>query len=157
EHSELGTVDYHKLAGAGNPMDWFAALVDEELGKSRDAVLVVGPPVLTHEKESQQSSERRAQAAPLFYLQYALNSRSIHVPSMDPIENAGPRLPHRVTDAAPMAQMSVATADGIQKLVARFKGETIAIRTPHDLAEAIHRIDPRIPRSAAPPQAAEPP
>ena len=44
----------------------------------------------------------------------------------------------------------MANADGIQKLVVRLKGETFPVRSPHDLADAIRRIDPRIARTVLP-------
>jgi hypothetical protein len=46
--------------------------------------------------------------------------------------------------------------DPIERLVTRLKGQTILIRTPHDLAGAIRRMEARIPRNA-PPAATDPP
>ncbi len=38
--------------------------------------------------------------------------------------------------------------DAIESLMKRLKSPTISIRTPHDLADAIQRVDARIVRSA---------
>ena len=38
-------------------------------------------------------------------------------------------------------------SDIVERLVALIKGQTIPIQAPHDLADAIWRIDSKIPRS----------
>jgi hypothetical protein len=40
--------------------------------------------------------------------------------------------------------------DIVERLTTRFKGQTIPIRNPHDLADAIQRMDARIPKTAPP-------
>ncbi len=40
--------------------------------------------------------------------------------------------------------------DTIERLVGRLKGQTIPLRTPHDLADSIQRMDQRIPKTGAP-------
>ena len=44
--------------------------------------------------------------------------------------------------------------DSMERLMKRLNAETIPVRTPHDLADAIRHIDARIPRTAAPAEGA---
>jgi hypothetical protein len=158
EQLELGAVDYRTLAKAGKPLDLLNGLVQEELGDPQpsDAVLIVGPQVGSREDDLSQLPEKRIKPTPLFYLQHLPDLLSNRFPAgvgndpwaADPNYNGGRGIP-----PGRRADFSMALADGIQKLVVRLKGDTFPIRSPHDLAEAIHRIDPRIARTAAPVEA----
>jgi hypothetical protein len=153
QNMELGAVDYHTLAKAGKPLDLLATLLSDELGgaTSADAVLILGPHVASREDDLSQAPEKRLKPSPIFYLQYLpvprLGGRGFD--GTPPIGSAGRGPIHPSVDNMPMPAISMAAGDGIQKLVSRLKGETMPIRTPHDLAEAIHRIDPRISRTVA--------
>src|ERR1019366_9007137 len=53
--------------------------------------------------------------------------------------------------AAPISQgTSMAAEDTIERLICRLRGQTIPLRVPHDLADAIQRMDQRIAKTAAP-------
>jgi hypothetical protein len=162
QQTELGTIDYRKLANAGKPLDFFADLAQKELSDPHppDALLVLSTPLGSRPDDLSQIPEKRATPAPIFYLQY------IHSPSFRPfLPNSGDptggasarRAPIPDDVSMPTMAVSMVMADAIQKLVARLRGDTFPIRSPHDLAEAIHRIDSRIARTAPPPESENPP
>jgi hypothetical protein len=155
QHLELGAVDYRTLANGGNSVDLIANLVQEELRNLPDAVLILGPQVALGENLPPEP-ETRVTPTPIFYLQYS-PSRAVFGPpgfaGAQPGGRAGMRGPDILgPDNLPQhgGAISMANADGIQKLVVRLKGETFPVRSPHDLADAVRRIDPRIARTAPP-------
>jgi hypothetical protein len=159
EHLELGAIDYRTLASAGKPMDMLADLVQKEVASPQpaDAVLIVGPWTGPATEEFAQF-EKRTKPSSIFYLEFlgqlAVPIRRGMMPG--PAEGRDPFPIGPNGETGPPLAINMVVADSIQKLVARLKGDTLPIRSPHDLAEAIHRIDPRIPRSAPPPGATEP-
>jgi hypothetical protein len=161
EQMELGVVTVRDLQNAQKPLDLVNGLIQGELRDPRpaDAILILGPPGRWRDEVQSPLPEKRAQPAPLYYLQYPMQYRLPpgRIIASDP--NGGGRgrgqyQPEGVPGMMPPPAMLMAVPDSIERLVAHFKGETMAIRTAHDLADAIHRIDPRIIRTTPPPQAA---
>ena len=161
---DLGAVNYHILQGGVKPIELLMSLIQQELHDPQpaDTVLVVGPQARARDEDLSQLPDKGSSPAPIFYLQYL--RRQALIPGA-PSQLAGSaemvdrsRRPYPIAaddvSSMPSAALSVSLADGIQRLVSRLKGETIPIRTPHDLAEAIHRIDPHIARTTPPAQTA---
>jgi hypothetical protein len=163
EQVELGAVNYRTLASSRNPLDLMSNLVQEELRDLPDAVLILGPQAALGENLPPEPG-KRLEPTPIFYLQYPPGRVLFGQPgfaSAQPIGSAGVRGPGNLgpdnLSSLSRVPISMATADGIQKLVVRLKGEIFPVRSPHDLADAIRRIDPRIARTAAPAEAAPTP
>ncbi|HTP32242.1 MAG TPA: hypothetical protein VMJ75_08720 [Candidatus Acidoferrales bacterium] len=161
EQLELGTVNYSVLKGHESPIALLNELLQQELQDPQPAgaILLLGPKAQSHNEDLSRFAEKGASELPIFYLQFlprqALIPSTPGQPTADPARNPAIRgqypddsnilLWPAVTNAS---GPNVSMPDIIQRLVARFKGDTIPIRTPRDLADAIHRIDPRIVRSA---------
>src|ERR1035441_5432019 len=90
---------------------------------------------------------------PVFDLQFQFNRPLLpgqgpnsRASAPDAMTRPGPQM-----TAAPNSQATfMAAEDTIERLVSRLKGQTIPIRAPHDLADAIQRMNQRIARTAAP-------
>lgn len=152
---ELGAIDYRTLSAAAQPIDLLSGLLKKELGDPQpaDAIVILGPQMISL-GNNLPPTEKRSKPAPIFYLQYLRGPLRIRPAAPMPASAARGQVPAATADPL-IEALAVTPADAGQKLVARFKGETISIRTPHDLAEAIRRVDPRIARTP-PPLATEP-
>ncbi len=153
---ELGLVDYRILRDRPQPVDLLLGLVQGELRdpKPPDALIMLGPGTRMHEDVRPDALGKRPTEAAIFFLQYQVNRQFLPGPPpnsrvsiADSIARPGPTvLPGRGSE-----ETLVSPADTIQRLVSRLKGQTIPVRTPHDLADAIQRVDQRIPKTAASP------
>jgi hypothetical protein len=149
---QLARVDYRTLQAAGKPIDLLAGLLRDEAQESKlpDAIVILGPQGHNIDDVPPQAAIDRA--FPIFYLQYQLRPVLPSHPASGQRAAAINRDPSRVIlrdsemDSAPIPS---GTLDRIERLMSRLRGETIPIRTPHDLAEAIHRMDPRIAKTTA--------
>uniref|UniRef100_Q028Q4 VWFA domain-containing protein n=1 Tax=Solibacter usitatus (strain Ellin6076) TaxID=234267 RepID=Q028Q4_SOLUE len=129
---DLGVVDAKLVRDRPAPMELLLGLVQAELQAPTppDALILLGPRSrLRLEIPADVAGKRPTASTAIFNLQ----------------SQAGEIIP---------ALRAIGAADPIERLVTRLKGQTIPIGTPHDLADAIHRMDSRIPKNAAP--AAEP-
>lgn len=151
---QLARVDYRVLQGSEKPIDLLAGMVRAEARDPQppDAVIILGPQAFSTDEVPPQDAVERA--FPIFYLQY----QSGRVMPLFPASGPTPRgaagrdpsmigFPRQAGSGTPPPS---GTVDRIERLMARLKGETIAIRTPRDLAEAIRRMDPRIAKTSAP-------
>jgi hypothetical protein len=159
---ELGVLDYRILRDRPEPMDLLLGLVQAELQDPQppDALIVLGPPTPMHEDVRPDALGKRLTAAPpVFDLQYRFDRP---LPPWPLPPRRGPNSRVRTSDAltmpdppmpaAPRAQGTFGPlTDTIENLVSRLKGQTIPVSTPHDLADAIQRMEQRIPKTAPPP------
>jgi len=163
---QLALVDYRTLQQHGGPADLLADLVQTELRDPQpaDALILLGPRLQMRGDVPVSAVDKPAAAPSLFYLQY--HSQQLwSMGGQAPVRGGrGGRVaagnPGVQGDPAPIL---LGTSDGIEKLFARLKGKTIAIRTPHEFADAIRHIDAGItcggadPRADPPVQAQRPP
>ena len=164
EQTDLGTVNYRVLQGRENPLALLNELIQQDLqgAQPAGAILLLGPKAPYRNEDFSGLAERGPRELPIFYLQFL--ARQTLIPNTPGRSGgSGPPMNRGMRGQYPddpdillwpavtsVSGPALSMPDGIQRLIARFKGDTIAIRTPHDLADAIHRIDPRIVRSAAP-------
>jgi hypothetical protein len=168
ERLDLGAINYRVLQGGARPMEVLTDLLARELDdpQSADAILLVGPKAGIRVEDTAHFIDRSSKPVSLFYLQYLPPQAfvpGVPGPFATRAEGGGDaqfRGPYPVGPggmaSVPPIVIGAAQADPIQHLVSRLKGDTIAIRAPHDLAEAIHRIDPRIARTVPPADATSP-
>ena len=152
DHLQLALVDYGTLRKPGGPFDLLADLFQTELRNPRpaDALILMGPRLQMLDNSLTPALDKPPGTAPsLFYLQYqavprllgGLSRGGVGRPQMTPDDLNG-NLPPSPTG----------TSDGIEKLFGRLKGKTIAIRTPHEFADAVWHIAGEITcAGAAPP------
>jgi hypothetical protein len=165
---QLALVDYRTLQKRASPSGLLADLVQAELRgtKSPDALILLGPRSPMHDDIPPEALEKFPATIPgLFYLQYEprLPLRAGLMPG-PPGRNGGPASmgrdgPLRAGQSADgtFARGSLTAPggpDSIEKLVARLKGKTIAVRTPHDFADAIRHILGGIVSTSVPGEAA---
>jgi hypothetical protein len=125
---ELGVVDYDVLKNRGGSLDLLAALVQQELhaGTPSDAVVLLGP--LTRMQDALPREAARDPRGPtprFYYLQF------------NPYPFAWSRFQDSLVRTNPLA------TDSISRLVARFQGKTIAIRSPGEFAKALELVGRR--------------
>jgi len=151
---QLAVVDYRTLQDHANPIDFLTGLVRTELRDPQpsDGVILLGPRASLLEDVPAKSLDAYAADVPLFYLQYRPRQVVFRRQGADPGEGAPRRRGVLGPPPGPVWNPSnpSGAADAIEQLVKRLKGETIAIQTPHDLADAIRRMAPRIRTTAAP-------
>ncbi|SPE34031.1 conserved hypothetical protein [Candidatus Sulfopaludibacter sp. SbA3] len=153
EQLQLALVDYRTLQKG----DLLSDLVQGELrtGKPADAIVFLGPHTRTQEISAQIPDQRPAMGA-LFYLQYRRQ------PMLPRMAGRGPAYAPNTPDSpwgnptpvmVPVGpdQPGRPVPDTIEQLVQRWKGQTIAIKAPHDFAEAIRLMAGRIRTVHAPP------
>ena len=154
---ELWLVDYKVLRERPEPMDLLLGLVQAELRDPQppDALIVLGPGTRMHDDVPVDAlGQRPAAGPPIFDLQFQSNQPLR--PSLRSPQRGGLAAARRLPDPLSAADGSVppapipSAADTIERLVSRLKGQMIPVRTPHDLADAIQRMDPRIPKTGAP-------
>ena len=152
---DLGVVDARLVRDRPEPMDLLLGLVQAELQAPTppDALILLGPATRMHlEIPADVAGKRLTAPTPIFNLQYQVN-RQIHAPPVfapRSMASSRPEPPRGADDQVMRPVSSGGPTDPIERLVTRFKGQTIPIRTPHDLADAIHRMDARIPKNAPP-------
>lgn len=153
---ELWLVDYKVLRERPEPMDLLLGLVQAELQDTQppDALIVLGPPTRMQDDVPADALGKRPGAPPMFDLQFQFN-RPLR-PGLSPYSRGGPIATRRppdplsTVDPNSLGTLIQPVADTIERLASRLKGQTIPVRTPHDLADAIQRMDPRILKTAAP-------
>ena len=165
QQMDLAKVDYRTLQQNPEPLDLLLRVVREELGnpKPPDALIVLGPRTrMQKDVATNALANLSAAVPPIFFLQCRTSlseggaNRALRR-SQGPLpgQREGDRLIDYGTAAdgfpleGPRLELGE-PADSIERLMRRLKGETIPIRTPHDLADALHHIDPRIPKTAPP-------
>jgi hypothetical protein len=150
---DFSVVDAKALRDRMQPLDLLTSLMEAELGGPQlpDAVIVIGPRTLVIAPLPADAMSQAPNAAiPVFSLQFQTNPQPVPfqglAADMDASQSRAPRAPQ-----GPMIRRGTSDAsDIVERLVARIKGQTIPVRTPHDLADAIQRMDSRIARTAAP-------
>ena len=154
---KLGVVDYKTLQI--EPISVLADLIQAELESPQppDALIVLGPRSATSKDFPAAGSSKRS--TPLFLLKLAMPKPPLRPNTQS--TRGGERISGRIAgaesrgygrseDDLPLEKPDFGEMpDSIQRLIGRLKGETIPIQTPHDLANAIRRMDARIPRNAA--------
>ena len=149
EQMDFAAVDYRVLKAGGKPIDLLAGLIQQEVQEAQhsDAILVVGPEARSGLQDAAKSGAKVTNAVPIFYLQYLPSRASVPAiprPTAGPIDAMADVRMHAESPGAGLPQLpgiwNSPVGDHLQRLVGRFKGTTIPIRSPHDLAEAIHRI-----------------
>jgi hypothetical protein len=169
QQMDLAKVDYRTLQQNPEPLDLLLGLVQEELRnpKPPDALIVLGPRTRIQKDVAVNALAKLAVAVPpIFFLQCRTSppeggtNRALRR-SQGPLpgQREGDRRIDYGTaaDGFPLEgpQLELGELpDSLERLMRRLKGETIPIRTPHDLADAIRHIDPRIPKTAAPAEVA---
>jgi hypothetical protein len=150
---QLALVDYRTLQQHGGPTDLLAELVQTELRDPQpaDALILLGPRLQMSDDIPVPAVDKPAAAPSLFYLQY--HSQQRIVPGLAPMQGRGGRPgvvgdPGIPVDPVPSPQ---GPSDSIEKLFGRLKGKTIAIRTPHEFADALKHIDAGITSCGADP------
>ena len=145
---EQVTRAFDQLPTAGGNDDVLSVLVEREL-KSPDppaAVILMGPRVASPVEVSLEASLPRAAPVPWFYLQYGppvrVSMQSMGWQSMPQRSGGIDPLP------PPPDAPSSPASDGIEHLVHRLNGVTLAVRSPHEFAAAVARIGKAIPITA---------
>jgi hypothetical protein len=144
---ELARVDVQTLQASARPIDLLAGLVQVEFREKEppDALIVLGPQTRMQDGAPSQTPDK-AKPFPIVYLQHQA-ARGLLMRqglSPGPMRQQMPRAGYpQETDVA-AASAPLGTVDRIEKLMGLVKGETVVIRTPHDLADAIRRIDARL-------------
>ncbi|HEY1493791.1 MAG TPA: hypothetical protein VGF49_04580 [Candidatus Solibacter sp.] len=151
----LGVVDARLVRDRPQPMDLLLGLVQAELQAPTppDALILLGPPTRMHlEIPADVAGKRPTAPTQIFNLQYQSNRQIPAAPVFVPrgMASSRPEPPQGADGQVMRPVLSSGPADPIERLVARLKGQTMPIRTPHDLADAIHRMDARIAKNAAP-------
>ena len=148
---ELAVVDFKTLQNR-NKVDVLSDLIVKELHNSQpsNAILLLGPRTTSQTDSSLQID---GAATPWFYLQYQIVPQvrpagggrqrgGFFPPDVDDLDRAGGiRAPDPSPDARP---------DGIERLVRRINGTMLPVASPHDLADAIHRMAVAIPTVSGP-------
>jgi hypothetical protein len=152
---ELGLVDYRVLRDRPLPLDLLLGVVQAELQDSKpDAIIVLGPRTrLQDDVRPDVLGKRPAAIPPIFDLAFQLERRTLPVRGPNSRTGIGDASQGRGGEMQVQRNWPdtyVTPADTIERLVSRLKGQKIPIGTPHDLADAIQHLDPRITRNLAP-------
>ncbi|MCU1236411.1 MAG: hypothetical protein JWP63_4378 [Candidatus Solibacter sp.] len=159
---DFSVLDYKAIRDRMEPVDLLLSMVQAELGAPQppDAMIVVGPrTLLITPLPAEAMSKRPNSTTAIFSLQFDRDRPPMRMPrtdvGMDASHAGGPR----TAEGAVIQHVMAGPLDVIERLVARLKGQTVAIRTPHDLADAIQRMDSRIAKTApaAPPPSPQAP
>ena len=155
-HLELGLADYRVLRERPEPMDLLVGLVQAELQdpKPPDALILMGPRTrMRDDVPAAALGKRPATGPPVYDLQYGFNRIMRAGRGMYPAESVSgalshPGMPPAADGSLPDPVLPAMAPDTIERLVTRLKGQTLPVRTPHDLADAIQRMDSKISRTA---------
>ena len=160
EQLQLAVVDYKTLQSRQRA-DVLSDLVVKELHSPApaSAVIVLGPRARWPMDPALEAALPHSGVAPWFYLRYQMGWHAARVMgrgSSGPPQPMGRGLPS-VADPGmgtiPMGPMQ--PADNIEELVHRLNGVTLEVRTPHEFADAIHRMSAEI-HTVNAPEAAPP-
>jgi hypothetical protein len=149
---QLAVVDYRTLKNRGSPAQWIGNLIGTELADADkpDTVLILGQRAMLASEIPAQAIERASALPPVVYLQY--EPKVSFRPGTYAIAG-GTGSPSRgvpvANDPSEFASVWELPAS-VEHFVARLKGTTIPIRTPHNLAEALRRVDSRVAKVATP-------
>jgi hypothetical protein len=161
---ELGKVDVQILQHGGKATDLLAGLLAAEMADAAtaDALVVMGSRARTFGAAAPETlSKLPAAGPPIFYFQYKMYW-PIRGLTVEPLGSASGRgggggrgagrgggRGNQDDTSAPI--MPRPMPDSIEEIMKRVKGQTIAIRTPHNLSDAIQRVAARIegPEAAA--------
>jgi hypothetical protein len=159
---ELGKVDVQILQHGGKATDLLAGLLAAEMGDATtaDALVVMGSRARAFGAAAPETLNKLpATGPPIFYFQYKMYwpIRGVMIDPLGSGRGGGGRGAGRGggrgnQDAAAGPIMPRPMPDSIEDMMKRVKGQTIAIRTPHNLSDAIQRVAARI---EAPDAAAE--
>ena len=154
-HLQLGLFDYRVMRERPKPMALLLGLVQTELRDTKppDALILLGPPSrMRDDVPADLPGGRAAASPPVFSLQYRVSRPLLPGRGGDAAANVGrARSGQALSNPVPIeAPIPTGIEDSIERLVGRLKGQTIPVRTPHDLADAIQRMDARIVRTATP-------
>jgi hypothetical protein len=150
---QLGLVNYKTLQQKGSSIGFVNNLVQTELAgiKPLDALILLGPRTMLLDGFLPPAEEKPSATAPkIFYVQYRMPKPLS--PSLGPGYNsAGSRRASQGQEIYPTfdngrgsKSTTLEPQDVIEQLIARLKGESIHVWTPHDFADAIMHITPRI-------------
>ena len=142
---QLARVDYKTLQQPGGPSELLSDLLQAELRdpQAADALILLGPRLVMRDDVPIPAVDKPPAAVPsLFYLQYQT------VPGLMPgsaqMRGGAARRPRNPDDPGSRGvetfPMPLGLSDSIEKLIGRLKGKTIAVRSPHDLADGIRHI-----------------
>jgi hypothetical protein len=161
---QLARVDYSALQKRETPVSTLIDLMHEEAQNPSMAnvVIVMGPQTRNHESiPSGALLEDQKRIPPMYYLRFVPSQPLLAIagrsgPIVNDITQAGcgdspfPNQGRPAVRPSPsdMRQSPSDIKDSVQQLLDRIKGETITVRTPHDFADAIHRITTQIGESA---------
>ncbi len=160
---ELGKVDIQILQHGGKATDLLAGLLAGEMGDAAtaDALVLMGSRARAFGAAAPETlSKLPATGPPMFYFQYKMYwpIRGLMVEPLGSGSGRGGggrgagRGGGRGNQDAPAGPiMPRPIPDSIEDIMKRVKGQTIAIRTPHNLSDAIQRVAARIdgPEAAA--------
>jgi len=153
----LALVDYRALQKRDRSGDLLADLLQTELRAPRPpgAVILLGPrtrprPISQSDVPVEAPYPHPATAVPLFYVQYRPPRSLLLERGPGPAEARGggragrgySRTPNDPGGIDPAMTHSI--PDRVEQLLGRFKGETIAVWTPRDFADAIRHMAVRI-------------
>lgn len=150
---QLALVDYRTLQQAGSPADLLTGLIETELrdAKPPEALIVLGPRLFTRDNTAIPAVDKPVSAPPLFYLQFQPQSALYRGVSGPPAGGRGSCLScgaarggimgePRLSDPQYPMGGPLGITDTIEKLLTRLKGKTLPVRTPHELADGVRRI-----------------
>ena len=153
---QLGIVDYKAMRDRPEARDLLAGLVRAEVASPHppDALVIMGPRTRLQD-DLPADVQAGVQSPPVFGLEFG---RTGMAPPFATFPGAGRgrgmaggpgmRRPDLGRPAPYETSQAGRLEDSIERLVRRLKGQTTLVRTPHDLADVIQRMDARISRTA---------
>ena len=154
---QLARVDYSALQKLEAPVSTLIDLIHEEAQNQNpsNAVIVVGPRTRNHEPIPPGALLEDQKTIPqVYYLRFLPNQSLLAIAGRSgPIANGISQAdrgypPYANQDGPAIRPNPYDVKDSVEQLLDRIKGETITVRTPHDFADAIHRISTQIGESA---------
>jgi hypothetical protein len=173
EQLQLAVVDYKTLQNRRRA-DVLSDLVVQELHSPAPAgaVILLGPRTRWQVDTALEALLPRSGVAPWFYLQYQMAWQANRVSGRGYVGQPPQMMRGQAPPADDLADATIPMVpmqpvDNIERLVHRLNGVTLAVRTPHELAGAVHRMSAEIhtvngpaavpPPAPAPVPAASPP
>ena len=152
---QLALVDYKSMRDRPEAPQLLAGLVRAEVASPHppDALVIMGPRTRLQE-DIPADVPPGVQTPPVFGLEFVrtLGRPSVMFPGngrgRGMAGGPGMRRPDSGNPGPNDASLPGPVEDSIGRMIRRLKGQTTIIRTPHDLADAIQRIDVRISRTA---------
>ncbi|MDR3703961.1 MAG: hypothetical protein P4L56_30210 [Candidatus Sulfopaludibacter sp.] len=150
EQLQLAVVDYKTLQNRERA-DVLSDLVVHELHNPApaSAVILLGPRTHWQVDTALEAALPHSGVAPWFYLQYQMGWQAARVSGRGSVGQSvqtmgrGPR-PVGDLSSATIPMVPMPPVDNIERLVHRLNGVTLVIRTPHELADAVHRMSAEI-------------